>query len=159
MPGDYLDQVRALHPAKALAVAAYGESVAAYRYRTLAEKTTNELHRRTFLEMADEEQGHHVVVQDLQRNLYPDSDFVLTPEDKTLIIVGPRLLEITGDGGLDRAIELIFESERLTGRFYSALPEVLPQESLRPMLKEMADECFEHAERVRGLVSDPAAPS
>lgn len=159
MSDDYLDQVRALHPAKALAVAAYGESVAAYRYRTLAERTTNERYRRTFLEMAEEEQGHHVVVQDLQRDLYPDSDFVLTAEDKSLIIVGPRLLEVTGDGGMERAIELIFESERLTGRFYSALQEVLPQEAHKPMMKDMADECFEHAERVRALVSDPAAPS
>jgi len=137
--------------AKALTVAAYGESVASYRYRTLAEKVTSETHRRVFTEMADEEQGHYTTVLELMKHHFPGSDFILTPADKDMVIVGPRMLEPTEQGSIRVVLEQIQESERLTGRFYAALAETSAMLELRPMFQEMADECFEHAERLNAM--------
>ena len=156
MPGmgnNHEDRVRAMTPAKALALAAYGESVAAYRYRTLVEKATSTAARDIFLEMAVEEQGHHQRVEGLIRQHYPDTDFVLTAEDKELVIDGTRMLEITDPESYDRALEMICESERRTGRMYAALHSLTTNEALKPFLKEMADECVEHAERLKSLPS------
>ena len=47
-------KVRSLSPAKALAILSYGESVASYRYRTLAERTNDASLRHTLQTMADE---------------------------------------------------------------------------------------------------------
>jgi len=154
MPEAYLAKVRSLTPAKAFAVAAYGESVAAYRYRTLTDKAPRESQRKILMEMAAEEQGHHQVVQDLRKKHLLDSDFVLSPEDKELIIVGSRLLEVTDDASFDRAMELIIESERLTGRFYAALHDVTGLAELKPLLMEMAEECFAHAVRIQEMVKE-----
>ena len=82
VPDDYRDKIRMLTPAKALAIAAYGESVAAYRYRTLSDKAPTTIYRDAFTEMATEEQGHHADVQKLLDENFPDSDFVLSPDDK-----------------------------------------------------------------------------
>ena len=136
---------------KALAVAAYGESVAAYRYRTLSEKPPSPLHRKLFTEIADEEQGHHRQIQGLIRKHYPGSDFVLSAGDKELVTVGPRMIEITDRASFDRALQWLCGSERLTGRFYAVLHEVTDRADLQPLLKEMADECFAHAERLRNI--------
>jgi len=137
--------------AKAFAVAAYGESVAAYRYRSLVEKAPSDNVRKVFAEMAVEEQEHHVRIQDHQKKQFPESDFVLTPEDKDLVIVGPRLLDVSDAAATQRAMDFIYESERLTGSFYAALHDVTTAEELKPMLREMADECFEHAGRLKAI--------
>ena len=147
----YHDRVRALSPAKALALGAYGEAVASYRYRTLAEKTPTPSHKPIFEEMAEEEHGHHRVLAEILSRQYPDSDFVLTPEDKELVIVGPRMFEVTDHASADHALDLIHRSECLTGRFYEAFHDVTAVSILKPLLKEMAAECFEHAERIKGL--------
>jgi rubrerythrin len=151
MSNDYQAKVGTLSMEKALAVAAYGESVAAYRYRTLSEKTLAEPHRELFIEMADEEQGHHTRVQAVIKQHFAGSDFVLTPEDKQLVIVGPRMLEVTDAGSLERALEMIRASEGLTGRFYAALHDVTTRTELKPLLEEMADECFDHAKRLADI--------
>ncbi len=144
-------KLRSLSVAKALAIAAYGESVAAYRYRTLAEKAEAETQRRLFEQMADEEQGHHLLMEKLFRQAFPQSDFVLTAADKELVIVGPRMIEVNDRESYERALTMIYESERLTGGFYAALHSLARQPDLQPVLQEMADECFEHAERIKSL--------
>lgn len=150
----YESKVKGLTMEKALAVAAYGESVAAYRYLTLAEKTTSDEHRTVFMEMAKEEQGHHQSLQGLAKTHFSGSDFVLKAVEKELVIVGPRLLDATDGSSQDRAIEQICASERLTGRFYAALCQRVELDNLaelKPFLKEMADECFEHADRLEAI--------
>jgi len=137
---------------KALAIAAYGESVAAYRYRTLAEKTTSPPQRLIFQEMADEEQGHHVLIEKQLATHFPGSDFVLTAADKDLVIVGPRMLEVNDERSFAETLRMIYESELRTGRFYAALHSTCKRPDLEPLLKEMADECFEHAERIKAMV-------
>jgi len=151
MMPDYQARLRALATEKALAIAAYGESVAAYRYRTLGEKTSSHEQRKIFTEMADEEQGHHQRLQALLRRRFPGSDFVLSSEDKELVTVGPRMLEVTDSESFRRAMELIHDSELQTGRFYAGLYESTEYDDLKSFLKEMADECFEHAERLRQI--------
>ena len=151
MVADFESQVAAMSGAKALALASYGESVAAYRYQTLVEKTPFPETRAVFAEMAEEEQGHHQRVEKLIREHHPDSDFVLSPEDKELIIVGPRMLDLSSTESYARAIDMICASERMTGRLYATLHSICTEDSLRPFLKEMADECLEHAERLKSL--------
>ena len=143
--------VRSLPPAKALAVAAYWESVAAYRYRTLAEKATVEAQRKFLADMANEEQNHHIRIQELLQEHFPDADFVLTPEDKELIIVGPRMLEVPDAGAFNRALEVILESERRTAKFYQILQDVIPRTDLKRTLREMMDECLAHAKRLENM--------
>lgn len=152
---DHAQKVRALLPAKALAIAAYGESVATYRYRTLSAKVSNPAIREEFLAMADEEQGHHAVMQELIEKDFP-GDFVLTPEDKGLIIVGQRMLDAQDDATLAAILPLIVESERLTGRFYHALVESIPRADLQSFFQAMGDECFDHADRLLQLPITPA---
>lgn len=151
MDDEYREKVHQLSMEKALAVAAYGESVAAYRYRTLAEKTTSDVHREIFVAMADEEQSHHIQVQECARRHLGSTDFVLTPSDKDLIIVGSRLLDVTDRDSFERALVVIRESEKLTGRFYATLHELTTLEEIRPLLKAMADECQVHAKRLENI--------
>ena len=47
--------IKSMAPAKALALLGYGESVASYRYRTLADKAPSQRLKSVFEEMADEE--------------------------------------------------------------------------------------------------------
>ena len=143
--------MRSLAPAKALTVCAYGESVAAYRYRSLAEKAPDEESHRAFVEVAEEEAHHHAGVQALLERHFPRADYVLSKEDKELVIVGPRTFEVGNERELARALAQIHESELQTGHFYAAFAAVTDRQELRPFLQEMARECFRHAERVQGL--------
>ncbi len=155
MVRDFEAAVRSLSLPKALAIGCYGESVASYRYRMLAEKATTEEHRAIFVDMAEEEQTHHKVLQQIFKERFPDRDFVLTPEDKELIIAGSRTLDLSSEKAFSRALELIYESERQTGRFYSVFHDTTSLTDLKSLLREMADECFEHAERIKGLPPMP----
>lgn len=156
MSTDYVRQVQSLALEKALAIGAYGESVAAYRYRVLAERATTAEHRRLFDEMAEEEQGHHVVLQKLFHEL-PHGDFVLSADDKALVIVGPRMIDASTAAAFEKSMGYIYESEILTGNFYAALHGGSTRDDLKSLLKEMADECFDHAQRLRDIPHMPPA--
>ena len=151
MSDDLEAKVRALAPAKALAMAGYGESVAAYRYRMLAEKTTDETLVAVFVEMAEEEKGHHAMVEKLLTDRHPGADFVLSQEDKEMVTVGQRMLDVNDKASFDRAMELLVDSEHRTGRFYTALHACTDDPQLKSVFREMADECVEHAHRLETL--------
>lgn len=155
VPHDARDIMRRMSTEKALAIACYGESVAAFRYRMLAERAPTPQHEAVFIEMAEEEQGHHQALSNLLAKEFPGSDFLLTPEDKSAVIVGPRMLDIAGPAAFEKAMQHIHDSERLTGSFYAAFHDATPRADLKPLLKEMADECFEHAQRLKEI---PPAP-
>jgi len=146
--------LRGLSLEKALAIAAYGESVAAFRYRALAERTADAPLRAVFEEMADEERGHHEMIQALLRKEFPGEDFILSESDKELVIVGSRALDVSTPEAFRRTMELLHASELRTGRFYAALHDTTDRTDLKPMLKEMADECFDHAGRLKELGND-----
>lgn len=143
--------LQSMGPAKALAIAVYGESVAAYRYQVLAEKALTAAHSRIFAEMAQEESGHRDMVQGLLRKQFGDADFVLNPADKDLVTVGQRAIEVTDNASFEKAIQLLYDSERRTGNYYRTLHRFMKLPELAPLLASMADECFEHAEKLRGI--------
>jgi len=140
-----LERLRQMPDAKKLAVAIYGESVASYRYAVLAERALNDRHRQIFNQMKEEEHQHQVAMERLARKLFPDNDFVLSAEDKDLVIVGNRMLQVTDEVSFRRAMEFLHETELRTGRFYEALYEHFSGDEMRAFLKEMAEECVEHA--------------
>lgn len=137
---------------KALAIGAYGESVAAYRYLILAEKAHNPGHRRRFAEMADEEQDHK---QRLERQLaarYPDAQFMLTPQDKEMVVVGPRLIDVRDDERMAESLRLTLATERRTSTFYHHLGEQTEEGPLRRLFRELAEEGADHYHRLQELV-------
>ena len=146
-------------PDKLLAIGAYGEMVAAYRYLVLSEKTTDETLRREFAAMADEEQGHKQRLQKLLGEMYPAADFVLTAEDKELVVTGPRLLEIRSREDLAAAMEMILETERKTASFYAHHSKIIPIASLKALFHELAEEGAEHYQRLKALARDAGLQS
>lgn len=140
-------------PDKLLAIGVFGESVAAYRYVVLSEKAPLPAQREAFADMADEEQDHKQRLQELLAHLYPDADFVLTAEDKDLVVTGPRLLEVRDEAGFAEAMRMVLETERKTAAFYAEHGKYLPQEHLRALFHELATEGAEHYQRLKALVA------
>ena len=114
-------------------------------------KAPSDALRKVFSQTATEEQSHQTLIQDALKAHFPESDFVLTPEDKELVIVGPRMLEVVDRTSTERALELIYESEKLTRTFYAALHDVTGREELKTLLNDMADACRGHVERLKAL--------
>lgn len=141
-------------PDKLLAIGAYGETVAAYRYLVLAEKASREDHRRAFADMADEEQGHKQRLQKLLAERYPQADFVLTPEDKELVVTGPRVIDVRNEASIAAAMRMILDTERKTAAFYAEHARHLPTAALRALFRELAEEGAEHYQRLREIDRD-----
>ncbi len=153
MIDDIVDKIRNMPDAKRLAVAIYGESVAAYRYSVLADKSKSEAHRRIFQTMKEEEHGHQKALEQLAARLHPGADFILSEDDKAMVIVGTRLLEVHDVESFGRAMQFLHDTELKTSRFYEAMHELMPDGDLGRFLKEMAEECVEHGESL--LKIDP----
>lgn len=154
------DAADGLGPDKILAIGAYGETVAAYRYLVLAEKAETEAQRREFAAMADEEQGHKQRLQELLNEMYPQADFVLTAADKDMVVVGPRLLDVRDRASFAEAMRMILATERRTAGFYARLGRSVRDERLRALFHELAEEGGDHYQRLKALarragVSEP----
>jgi rubrerythrin len=143
------DAAQGRGPDKLLAIGAYGETVAAYRYLVLSEKAPNEEDRREFAEMADEEQGHKQRLQHLLSEMYPDADFVLTAEDKDLVVTGTRLLDVRDESSFHEAMRMILQTERKTAAFYAHHAKLVPQAHLRELFHELAEEGADHYQRLK----------
>lgn len=144
------DATRGRGPDKLLAIGAYGESVAAYRYLVLSEKAPPEF-RKDFAAMADEEQDHKQRLQKLMEQEFPDADFVLTPEDKELVITGTRMIDVRDEHSFGEAMRLVLETERKTARFYANHGKFLSRKNLQAVFQELAEEGAEHYQRLRSL--------
>ncbi len=142
---EFRKRLREMPEAKRLAVAIYGESVAAYRYSVLADKAQIERHRRLFTQMKEEERAHQRILEALVGKHYPDDDFVLTSDDKDLVIVGTRLLELRDETSFRKAMQFLHGTEIRTGQFYETLCELMPAGEIGDVLQAMAKECSEHA--------------
>jgi rubrerythrin len=151
------DRLRTMPHAKAIAIAIYGESVAAYRYGILAEKALPEEHRKIFNEMRDEERGHQRALEALAQSHFPDGDFVLSAEDKDMVIVGARMLEVTDRESFLNAMRFLHDTEKRTGDFYNTLHQMMPEGKLGTFLQQMAAECYEHGDSL--LKIDPPPPT
>lgn len=145
-------------PDKLLAIGAYGERVAAYRYLVLSEKAPDQNHRREFADMADEEQGHKQRLEKLLAEMYPDADFVLTAEDKELVVTGPRIIEVRDDAEFLEAMKMILQTERKTASFYAHHSRIIPDANLQALFHELAEEGAEHYQRLRALARQAGLP-
>lgn len=146
MRDDFAERLATMPDAKKIAIAIYGESVASYRYGVLADKAVSEEHRKLFADMRDEEKGHRAAMEHLGKKHFPDCDFVLTSDDKDLVIAGARLLEVGDAESFRRAMRFLHDTELRTGEFYRTLLESMPDGELGRFLRAMAKECVEHAE-------------
>ncbi len=104
---------------KALAIAAYGEAVAAYRYIVLAEKSRSGPLQTSFHAMVQAENVQRDMLQKLLQELFPSACFYLTNRDKALVCVGPRLLDARDDARFDEAMRLTIASEKRSISFYT----------------------------------------
>ena len=152
------DAAKGRGPDKLLAIGAYGETVAAYRYVVLSEKAPNPRDRREFAEMADEEQGHKQRLQALLTEMYPHADFVLTPEDKELVVTGTRLLDVRDEASFHDAMRMILQTERKTAAFYAHHAKIIPPAHLRALFQELAEEGADHYQRLKAMARRCGVP-
>ena len=148
------DRLPPLGPDKVLAIGVYGETVAAYRYLVLSERAPTAEERRAFAAMADEEQDHKQRLQRLSADLFPGADFVLSAEDKALVVSGPRLIDVRGRADYESAMRMILLTERLTAAFYAQQCRQVEQPVLRDLFHELAEEGADHYQRLRKLAGD-----
>lgn len=145
-------------PDKLLAIGAYGERVAAYRYLVLSEKAPDAQHRREFAAMADEEQEHKQRLEKLLAEMYPEADFVLTAEDKELVVTGPRIIEVRDEAEFHEAMRMILQTERKTARFYAEHSRTIPIAGLQALFHELAEEGADHYQRLKALARQAGLP-
>ena len=123
---------------KALAIAAFGESVAAYRYIILSEKTTDTKLRDSFEAMARTERQQRDRIQALLQRIAPTSGYYLTQEDKLAVCVGPRLVDARDDARFDEALKLVIASEKRSASFYSRFAALAQDEGVKVLFTELA---------------------
>lgn len=145
------EALRVLGADKALAIGAYGEAVAAYRYLVMAEKAPDEQTRPVFAEMAEEEQDHRQRLEGLLQRYYPESDFYLKTQDKEMVVEGPRLLDIKDQRTFAEAMRLILSTEKKTAAFYAKLSKRIAPEELRALFHELAEEGIDHYQRLERM--------
>jgi rubrerythrin len=136
---------------KALAIAAYGESVAAYRYIILSEKARDTRLRNSFEAMAAEERAHRDRIQKALQRLSPSAGFYLTNEDKLAVCVGPRLVDARDDARFDEAMRLVIASEKRTVSFYSRFAPHAADEEVRAAFLDLARAGIERVQKLRDL--------
>lgn len=133
---------------KALAIAAYGRSVAAYRFIVLAEKSTGEI-RDEFERLAATERARRDHLQKLLAQLSPEGSFCLSNEDKLIVCVGPRLVDARDDARLDEAMKLIIGSAKRTASFYAHYAEVARDVRVRTTFEDLAVEALSRVRHLR----------
>jgi rubrerythrin len=141
-------------PDKLLAIGAYGETVAAYRYLVLSEKSPTTADRRRFADMADEEQEHKQQLQKVLAEKFPDASFLLTPEDKALVVSGPRLLNVHRAISFVEAMDMMIETERKTASFYARYGPLISDGTLRTLFHRLAEEGAGHYQRLQALAAE-----
>ncbi len=139
---------------QALAIGIYGETVAAYRYTVLAERVPGEADRKTFIAIAEEEQGHKQRLQDLLDRHYPDSAFYMADEDKALILTGPRLIDVRDLEDYREVMQVTLDTELRTAQFYQAMSKRVAKPEVRALFEELAEEGFDHHRRLEELARD-----
>ncbi len=138
---------------KALAIAAFGEAVAAYRYIELSEKTRDSSLRDSFEQMARDERQQRDRIQLLLARLAPTAGFYLSQEDKLAVCVGPRLVDARDDARFDEAMKLVIASEKRTASFYMRYARHAQDAEVKALFEELAAVGLEQVQRLRKLLS------
>ncbi len=123
---------------KALAIAAYGQAVAAYRCIVLAEKTTDPRLRSSFEALVRQANQQRDQIQTLLGRLFPSACFFLSAADKSLVCVGPRLVDARDDARFEEAMKLIIASEKRAVSFYTRYAVVAAAGDIRSLFQESA---------------------
>ncbi len=139
---------------KALAVAGFGESVAAYRYIVLAEKARDAKLRESFEKMAHDERAHREQIQALLQKLAPSAGFYLSPEDKLAVCVGPRLVDARDDARFDEAMKLVIASEKRSASFYLRYAAYAKDPQVKVLFATLAGEGLARVQKLRALFQE-----
>lgn len=139
---------------KALAIAGFGESVAAYRYIVLSEKARDAHLRKSFESMAQEERAQRDRIQKLLQQLAPLAGYYLSQEDKLAVCVGPRLVDARDDARFDEAMKLVIASEKRSASFYAKYSACAREEDVRRLFTELAAAGIEKVHRLRALARE-----
>lgn len=142
------DKLAGLGSAKALALACYGEDMAAYRYLQLSEKAPRETDRKAFRGMVAEEQEHRDRLQALLDAHFSGSEFLLTPEEKQSVESGSRSLQISDQQSFEQAVRMVIESEGVTAQFYHRMAPHVAEPDIRAIFQELAMEGAQHQQRL-----------
>ncbi|HUO07873.1 MAG TPA: ferritin family protein [Phycisphaerae bacterium] len=139
---------------KALAIAAFGESVAAYRYIILSEKARDARLRDSFERMAHTERQQRDRLQQILQRLAPTSGFFLSPEDKLAVCVGPRLVDARDDARFDEAMKLVIASEKRSASFYLRYVPYATDPEVKALFTELAGAGLAQVQTLRALLKD-----
>lgn len=139
---------------KALAIAAFGESVAAYRYIVLSEKARDAKLRDSFEAMAREERKQRERIQELLQKLAPTAGYYLSQEDKLAVCVGPRLVDARDDARFDEAMKLVIASEKRSASFYARFTAFAQDSDVKALFTELAAAGIAQVQRLRALLNE-----
>jgi rubrerythrin len=139
---------------KALAIAAFGESVAAYRYIVLSEKARDSRLRESFEAMARNEREQRERIQSLLDRLAPSSGYFLSQEDKLAVCVGPRLVDARDDARFDEAMKLVIASEKRCASFYARFGTFAQDPDVKALFAELAASGIGKVQRLRALLKE-----
>lgn len=139
---------------KALAIAAFGESVSAYRYIVLSEKARDARLRESFESMARDERTQRDRIQALLQRLSPTSAYYLTQEDKLAVCVGPRLVDARDDARFDEAMKLVIASEKRLASFYARYTAFAKDSEVKSLFTELATGGIAQVQRLRVLLKN-----
>ena len=139
---------------KALAIAAFGESVAAYRYIVLSEKAQDVRLRASFEGMARDERDQRERIQILLEKLAPSAGYYLSQEDKLAVCVGPRLVDALDDARFDEAMKLVIASEKRCASFYARYSAFAADAEVKALFTELATIGIGKVHRLRALFKE-----
>ncbi len=139
---------------KALAIAAFGESVAAYRYIVLSEKARDQKLRDSFEAMGREERQQRDRLQQILQRLSPAAGFYLSQEDKLAVCVGPRLVDARDDARFDEAMKLVIASEKRSASFYTRYSALAKDPEVKALFQELAGAGLAQVQRLRALLAE-----
>jgi rubrerythrin len=139
---------------KALAIAAFGESVAAYRYIVLSEKARDLKLRGSFERMAKDQRLQRDRLQAILHRLAPTSAYYLSQEDKLTVCVGPRLVDARDDARFDEAMKLVIASEKRSASFYLRYTPFAQDPEVKSTFTELAAAGIAQVQTLRALLQE-----
>ena len=143
---------------KALAIAAFGESVAAYRYIVLSEKTRDPRLRDSFEQMAKDQRLQRDRLQAILQRLAPAAGYYLSQADKLTVCVGPRLVDARDDARFDEAMKLVIASEKRSASFYLRYTPFAQDAQVKSIFTELAAVGIAQVQRLRLLLQEVGKP-
>ncbi len=127
-------------------------------YLSLSQKVNDETARDTFLELAQQEQGHQNLLERYQRGELTEG--ALGQEQAIDYKIAERLNqpELSVDMKLQEVFLLAANREMASHDFYLSLAQIHPAGEVKRLLEELAAQELEHKQRVEFLYTEVAFP-